>query len=179
MLVITVAVWTTRATSSEPHIAPVSECVIIAHRNTHQTLNSLCSHILVSRGLIYIYTLYTYINIYKIMIINHNIQIKQIIYNFIYNVFKLALAIRIFNQNQSIVYIIYYSFYDLIVFKSCFFVVLYFFPGNDDMLNPENDTIGILVSTAVDITIGSRNIKPAGTIKAPDKITNRVHMEAF
>ncbi|XP_067228867.1 voltage-dependent calcium channel subunit alpha-2/delta-2a isoform X1 [Chanodichthys erythropterus] len=33
--------------------------------------------------------------------------------------------------------------------------------GNDDMLNPENDTIGILVSTAVDITIGSRNIKPA------------------
>lgn len=26
----------------------------------------------------------------------------------------------------------------------------------------ENDTIGILVSTAVDITVGSRNIKPAG-----------------
>ncbi|XP_056605888.1 voltage-dependent calcium channel subunit alpha-2/delta-2a isoform X2 [Triplophysa dalaica] len=32
---------------------------------------------------------------------------------------------------------------------------------NDDILNPENDTIGILVSTAVDITIGSRNLKPA------------------
>lgn len=53
------------------------------------------------------------------------------------------------------------------------FVVLYFFPGNDDILNPENDTIGILVSTAVDITVGSRNIKPAG-IKLPDKITNKV-----
>ncbi|ROK31198.1 Voltage-dependent calcium channel subunit alpha-2/delta-2 [Anabarilius grahami] len=36
--------------------------------------------------------------------------------------------------------------------------------GNDDILNPENDTIGILVSTAVDITIGSRNIKPAETV---------------
>uniref|UniRef100_A0A671K7P0 Voltage-dependent calcium channel subunit alpha-2/delta-2-like n=1 Tax=Sinocyclocheilus anshuiensis TaxID=1608454 RepID=A0A671K7P0_9TELE len=32
---------------------------------------------------------------------------------------------------------------------------------NDDILNPENDTIGILVSTAVDITIGIRNLKPA------------------
>uniref|UniRef100_A0A8C1PM74 Calcium channel, voltage-dependent, alpha 2/delta subunit 2a n=1 Tax=Cyprinus carpio TaxID=7962 RepID=A0A8C1PM74_CYPCA len=32
---------------------------------------------------------------------------------------------------------------------------------NDDILNPENDTIGILVSTAVDVTIGSRNLKPA------------------
>ncbi|KAA0712616.1 Voltage-dependent calcium channel subunit alpha-2/delta-2 [Triplophysa tibetana] len=33
--------------------------------------------------------------------------------------------------------------------------------ANDDILNPENDTIGILVSTAVDITIGSSNLKPA------------------
>uniref|UniRef100_A0A8C1PHG1 Calcium channel, voltage-dependent, alpha 2/delta subunit 2a n=1 Tax=Cyprinus carpio TaxID=7962 RepID=A0A8C1PHG1_CYPCA len=33
--------------------------------------------------------------------------------------------------------------------------------ANDDILNPENDTIGILVSTAVDVTIGSRNLKPA------------------
>ncbi|TRY66837.1 hypothetical protein DNTS_004778 [Danionella cerebrum] len=33
--------------------------------------------------------------------------------------------------------------------------------GNDDIMNPENDTIGILVSTAVDIAIGNRNIKPA------------------
>ncbi|XP_016130883.1 voltage-dependent calcium channel subunit alpha-2/delta-2-like [Sinocyclocheilus grahami] len=33
--------------------------------------------------------------------------------------------------------------------------------ANDDILNPENDTIGILVSTAVDITIGIRNLKPA------------------
>ncbi|XP_057193476.1 voltage-dependent calcium channel subunit alpha-2/delta-2a isoform X1 [Triplophysa rosa] len=33
--------------------------------------------------------------------------------------------------------------------------------ANDDILNPENDTIGILVSTAVDISIGSRNLKPA------------------
>jgi len=40
-----------------------------------------------------------------------------------------------------------------------------FFSGNDDMLNPENDTIGILVSTAVDITVGNKNLKPAGTIK--------------
>ncbi|XP_052456245.1 voltage-dependent calcium channel subunit alpha-2/delta-2-like isoform X1 [Carassius gibelio] len=33
--------------------------------------------------------------------------------------------------------------------------------ANDDILNPENDTIGILVSTAVDVSIGSRNLKPA------------------
>ncbi|XP_073809039.1 voltage-dependent calcium channel subunit alpha-2/delta-2a isoform X2 [Danio rerio] len=33
--------------------------------------------------------------------------------------------------------------------------------ANDDIINPENDTIGILVSTAVDITMGSRNLKPA------------------
>lgn len=33
--------------------------------------------------------------------------------------------------------------------------------ANDDIMNPENDTIGILVSTAVDITMGSRNLKPA------------------
>ncbi|KAI2663892.1 Voltage-dependent calcium channel subunit alpha-2/delta-2 [Labeo rohita] len=32
---------------------------------------------------------------------------------------------------------------------------------NDDILNPENDTIGILVSTAVDVTVGSRTLKPA------------------
>uniref|UniRef100_A0A8C5HLJ3 VWFA domain-containing protein n=1 Tax=Gouania willdenowi TaxID=441366 RepID=A0A8C5HLJ3_GOUWI len=31
----------------------------------------------------------------------------------------------------------------------------------DELLNPENDTIGILVSTAVDITIGGKTIKPA------------------
>uniref|UniRef100_A0A8D3BTM0 Calcium channel, voltage-dependent, alpha 2/delta subunit 2a n=1 Tax=Scophthalmus maximus TaxID=52904 RepID=A0A8D3BTM0_SCOMX len=31
----------------------------------------------------------------------------------------------------------------------------------DELLNPENDTIGILVSTAVEITIGGKNIKPA------------------
>ncbi|XP_073708703.1 voltage-dependent calcium channel subunit alpha-2/delta-2-like [Garra rufa] len=33
--------------------------------------------------------------------------------------------------------------------------------ANDDILNPENDTIGILVSTAVDVTIGSKTLKPA------------------
>lgn len=32
----------------------------------------------------------------------------------------------------------------------------------DKSLNPENDTIGILVSTAVDITVGGKTIKPAG-----------------
>uniref|UniRef100_A0A7N6A860 VWFA domain-containing protein n=1 Tax=Anabas testudineus TaxID=64144 RepID=A0A7N6A860_ANATE len=31
----------------------------------------------------------------------------------------------------------------------------------DELLNPENDTIGILVSTAVEITIGGKTIKPA------------------
>lgn len=29
-------------------------------------------------------------------------------------------------------------------------------------LSPENDTIGILVSTAVEITVGGKTIKPAG-----------------
>ncbi|XP_029946776.1 voltage-dependent calcium channel subunit alpha-2/delta-2 isoform X1 [Salarias fasciatus] len=33
--------------------------------------------------------------------------------------------------------------------------------ARDELLNPENDTIGILVSTAVDITIGGKTIKPA------------------
>uniref|UniRef100_A0A8D3B0D7 Calcium channel, voltage-dependent, alpha 2/delta subunit 2a n=1 Tax=Scophthalmus maximus TaxID=52904 RepID=A0A8D3B0D7_SCOMX len=33
--------------------------------------------------------------------------------------------------------------------------------ARDELLNPENDTIGILVSTAVEITIGGKNIKPA------------------
>ncbi|XP_055773526.1 voltage-dependent calcium channel subunit alpha-2/delta-2-like isoform X4 [Salvelinus fontinalis] len=31
---------------------------------------------------------------------------------------------------------------------------------NDELLNPENDTIGILVSTAVEITVGGKTIKP-------------------
>ncbi|XP_070815203.1 voltage-dependent calcium channel subunit alpha-2/delta-2a isoform X1 [Chaetodon trifascialis] len=31
----------------------------------------------------------------------------------------------------------------------------------DELLNPENDTIGILVSTAVEITVGGKTIKPA------------------
>ncbi|KAM3878503.1 voltage-dependent calcium channel subunit alpha-2/delta-2a [Diretmus argenteus] len=31
----------------------------------------------------------------------------------------------------------------------------------DDLLNPENDTIGVLVSTAVEITVGGKTIKPA------------------
>uniref|UniRef100_A0A7N6BAZ4 VWFA domain-containing protein n=1 Tax=Anabas testudineus TaxID=64144 RepID=A0A7N6BAZ4_ANATE len=33
--------------------------------------------------------------------------------------------------------------------------------AKDELLNPENDTIGILVSTAVEITIGGKTIKPA------------------
>uniref|UniRef100_A0A3Q3DQE9 Calcium channel, voltage-dependent, alpha 2/delta subunit 2a n=1 Tax=Hippocampus comes TaxID=109280 RepID=A0A3Q3DQE9_HIPCM len=33
--------------------------------------------------------------------------------------------------------------------------------ARDELLNPENDTIGILVSTAVDITVGGKTIKPA------------------
>ncbi|KAJ8394843.1 hypothetical protein AAFF_G00041980 [Aldrovandia affinis] len=33
--------------------------------------------------------------------------------------------------------------------------------ANDDILNPENDTIGILVSTAVEIFVGGKTIKPA------------------
>uniref|UniRef100_A0A8C8I5L5 VWFA domain-containing protein n=1 Tax=Oncorhynchus tshawytscha TaxID=74940 RepID=A0A8C8I5L5_ONCTS len=32
---------------------------------------------------------------------------------------------------------------------------------NDELLNPENGTIGILVSTAVEITVGGKTIKPA------------------
>lgn len=34
--------------------------------------------------------------------------------------------------------------------------------ARDELLNPENDTIGILVSTAVEITVGGKTIKPAG-----------------
>uniref|UniRef100_UPI0037E78116 voltage-dependent calcium channel subunit alpha-2/delta-2a n=1 Tax=Semicossyphus pulcher TaxID=241346 RepID=UPI0037E78116 len=33
--------------------------------------------------------------------------------------------------------------------------------AKDELLNPENDTIGILVSTAVEITVGGKTIKPA------------------
>uniref|UniRef100_A0A8C5D1J0 Calcium channel, voltage-dependent, alpha 2/delta subunit 2a n=1 Tax=Gadus morhua TaxID=8049 RepID=A0A8C5D1J0_GADMO len=33
--------------------------------------------------------------------------------------------------------------------------------GADDLLNPENDTIGVLVSTAVEISVGGKTIKPA------------------
>uniref|UniRef100_A0A3P8RVV4 Calcium channel, voltage-dependent, alpha 2/delta subunit 2a n=1 Tax=Amphiprion percula TaxID=161767 RepID=A0A3P8RVV4_AMPPE len=33
--------------------------------------------------------------------------------------------------------------------------------ARDELLNPENDTIGILVSTALEITIGGKTIKPA------------------
>uniref|UniRef100_A0A1A8L3V3 Calcium channel, voltage-dependent, alpha 2/delta subunit 2 n=1 Tax=Nothobranchius pienaari TaxID=704102 RepID=A0A1A8L3V3_9TELE len=33
--------------------------------------------------------------------------------------------------------------------------------GGGELLNPENDTIGVLVSTALDITIGGKTIKPA------------------
>lgn len=40
------------------------------------------------------------------------------------------------------------------------------FAARDELLNPENDTIGILVSTAVDITIGGKTIKPAGGLSS-------------
>ncbi|KAA8593343.1 hypothetical protein FQN60_009459 [Etheostoma spectabile] len=33
--------------------------------------------------------------------------------------------------------------------------------ARDELLNPDNDTIGILVSTAVEITVGGKTIKPA------------------
>lgn len=33
-----------------------------------------------------------------------------------------------------------------------------------ELLNPENDTIGVLVSMALDITIGGKTIKPAGEL---------------
>ncbi|KAM4613654.1 voltage-dependent calcium channel subunit alpha-2/delta-2a [Polymixia lowei] len=33
--------------------------------------------------------------------------------------------------------------------------------ARDELLNPENDTIGVLVSTAVEITVGGKTIKPA------------------
>lgn len=36
--------------------------------------------------------------------------------------------------------------------------------GRDELLNPENDTIGILVSTAVEITVGGKTVKPAGAL---------------
>jgi len=34
----------------------------------------------------------------------------------------------------------------------------------DELLNPENDTIGILVSTALEITLGGKTLKPAGEL---------------
>lgn len=34
--------------------------------------------------------------------------------------------------------------------------------AKDVFLSPENDTIGILVSTAVEISVGGKTIKPAG-----------------
>lgn len=37
-----------------------------------------------------------------------------------------------------------------------------FFVARDEQLNPENDTVGILVSTALEMTIGGKTIKPAG-----------------
>lgn len=62
--------------------------------------------------------------------------------------------------------------------------------ARDELLNPENDTIGILVSTAVEITIGGKTIKPAGGLQSgrghkilimmenvpePDEIITRPH----
>lgn len=38
--------------------------------------------------------------------------------------------------------------------------------ARDELLNPENDTIGILVSTAVEIAIGGKTIKPAGGLSS-------------
>lgn len=34
--------------------------------------------------------------------------------------------------------------------------------AKDELLTPENDTIGVLVSTALEMTIGGKTIKPAG-----------------
>lgn len=47
--------------------------------------------------------------------------------------------------------------------------------ARDELLNPENDTIGILVSTAVEITVGGKTIKPAGGLSSErgDKILVR------
>lgn len=39
--------------------------------------------------------------------------------------------------------------------------------ARDELLNPENDTIGVLVSTAVEITVGGKTIKPAGETANP------------
>lgn len=39
--------------------------------------------------------------------------------------------------------------------------------AKDELLNPENDTIGVLVSTAVEITVGGKTIKPAGETANP------------
>lgn len=66
--------------------------------------------------------------------------------------------------------------------------------ARDELLNPENDTIGILVSTAVEITIGGKTIKPAGGLQSerghkilvmmenvaePDEIITRPHFISF
>lgn len=49
---------------------------------------------------------------------------------------------------------------------SCFHLV-----ARDELLNPENDTIGILVSTALNLAVGGKTIKPAGELtSATDKL---------
>lgn len=44
-----------------------------------------------------------------------------------------------------------------------------------ELLNPENDTIGVLVSMALDITIGGKTIKPAGELTWIKQIILSLH----
>lgn len=51
------------------------------------------------------------------------------------------------------------------LFLTCFllwFSIPSHLVDKDEMLNPENDTIGILVSTALNLAVGGKTIKPAG-----------------
>lgn len=47
------------------------------------------------------------------------------------------------------------------LFMTCF-LICFALTVRDELLNPENDTVGILVSAAVEITVGGKTIKPAG-----------------
>lgn len=60
---------------------------------------------------------------------------------------------------------------------ACFFLC-YCHKARDELLNPENDTIGILVSTAVEITVGGKTIKPAGEFSKNNNIIDVEEREA-
>lgn len=58
----------------------------------------------------------------------------------------------------------------------------FFLSARDELLNPDNDTIGILVSTAIDITLGGKSIKPAGETgeeASPHSLTGVLHVDVL